>query len=93
MQDVCMCVYKHSVTKAKRCHLQQHWCHQRLSYLSEICQKQKDKYDITCMWNLKYDTNEPMKYKHTHNREQLVVAKGREGGGDIQHLSWKKLFV
>ena len=45
-------------------------------------------YDITCMWNLKYDTNEPMKYKHTHNREQLVVAKGREGGGDIQHLSF-----
>ena len=44
-------------------------------------------YDIACMWNLKYDTDEAVKYKHAHNREQPVVAKGREGGGDIQHLS------
>ena len=27
--------------------------------ISEVSQKEKDKYyDITCMWNLKYDTKE-----------------------------------
>ena len=25
--------------------------------LSEVSHKEKDKYDITYMWNLKYDTN------------------------------------
>ena len=26
--------------------------------LSEVSQKEKDKYDIIYMWNLKYDTND-----------------------------------
>ena len=40
-------------------------------------------YDITCMWNLKYDTNEHIHETDTVNR--FVVAKGegveREGLG------------
>ena len=28
--------------------------------LTKWSQKEKDKYDITYMWNLKYDTNEPI---------------------------------
>ena len=28
--------------------------------MSDTSQKEKDKYDITYMWNLKYGTNEPI---------------------------------
>ena len=34
-------------------------------------------YDVTDMWNLKYDTNEPVYKTDTENR--LVVAKGHAG--------------
>ena len=46
--------------------------------LSEVSQKEKDKYHMTSLvvWNLKYDTNSlSTKQKQTH---RLVVAK--EGG-------------
>ena len=32
-------------------------------------------YDITYMWNLKYDTNELTKWKQTH-REKFMFTKG-----------------
>ena len=36
------------------------WIQLEIIILSEVSQKEKDKYhyDITYMWNLKYDTNE-----------------------------------
>ena len=35
------------------------WMQLEIIILSEVSQKEKDKYhDITYMWNLKYDTNE-----------------------------------
>ena len=35
------------------------WMDLQIVILSEVSQKEKDKYDITLdMWNLKYDTNE-----------------------------------
>ena len=39
-------------------------------------------YDITYMWNLKYDTNEPINKTETDPQTQsrLVVAKREEGG-------------
>ena len=57
--------------------------------LSEVSQKEKDKipYDITYMWNLKYDTNEPMYKTETDSRTQktdLWLPRGRglgEGWG------------
>ena len=37
------------------------WMQLEIIILTEISQKEKDKYhDITYMWNLKYDTNEPV---------------------------------
>ena len=52
--------------------------------LSEVCQKEKDKYHITYIWNLIYDTNEPFHRKVNHGHaEQTLVAK-REGEG----LGW-----
>ena len=34
------------------------WIEQEIIILSEVSQKEKDKYDILYMWNLKYDTSE-----------------------------------
>ena len=34
------------------------WMDLEIIILSEVSQKEKGKYDITYMWNLKYDTNE-----------------------------------
>ena len=34
------------------------WMEPEIIILSEVSQKEKDKYDITYMWNLKYDKNE-----------------------------------
>ena len=48
--------------------------------LSEVCQKEKDKFHITDMYNLKYGTNEPI-YETNRNQlidveNRLVIAKG-----------------
>ena len=42
-------------------------------------------YDITCMWNLKYDTNELIYETDTNAQAQkrLVVANGKEAGGGM----------
>ena len=38
-------------------------------------------YDITSMWNLKYDTDDPTKQKQiTDMGSRLVVARGKEEG-------------
>ena len=52
--------------------------------LSEVSQKKTNTIDITYMWNLKYDTNEPIYKTETDSQTEnrLVVAK-REGGGGI----------
>ena len=34
------------------------WMYLEIIILSEVSQKEKDKYDIIYMWNLKYGTNE-----------------------------------
>ena len=36
------------------------WMQLEIITLSEISQKDTDKYHITFMWNLKYGTNEPI---------------------------------
>ena len=37
-------------------------------------------YDVTDMWNLRYDTNEPIKQKQTHgHREQTCGSQGEQG--------------
>ena len=39
-------------------------------------------YDITYMWNLKYDTNEPISETESWTTEDRLVAKGEEPGGE-----------
>ena len=52
--------------------------------LTEVVRQRQIPYDLTCMWNLKYDTNELI-YK-TKNRladieNKLTVTKGENRGG------------
>ena len=56
---------------------------QRFYHASEVRQIPND---ITCMWNLKYDTNEPTYrfYKtDSETQNKLVVAKEGEGVGGM----------
>ena len=47
-------------------------------------ESQKDSYDITCMWNLKYDPNELInKQKQTHRqRTESWLPRGRGDAGE-----------
>ena len=49
------------------------WMQPEIIILSEVSQKEKDKnhfisYDITYMWDLKYDTNEPICKTETNSQ-------------------------
>ena len=63
------------------------WMDLEIIILSEVSQKEKDKYHITYMWNLKYDTNEHIYEtdRLTDIENRLVVAKG-EGGWERDGL-------
>ena len=52
---------------------------QQIIILSEISQTVKDKYYITYLWNLKYDTGEPI-YK-TETGTQTKGYQREKGGG------------
>ena len=54
------------------------WIDLKIIILSEISQKEKDKYHITYMWNLKYSTNQHI-YEQTHrHREQTCGCQQGE---------------
>ena len=69
------------------------WMQLEIIMLSEVSQKEKDKYDgITYMWDLKYGTNE-----HVYDAEadfqteiRLVVAAGQGSGerGGLEVWGW-----
>ena len=44
------------------------WMKLEIIILSEVSQKEKDKYHIIYMWNLKYGTNEPICEIETDSR-------------------------
>ena len=58
------------------------WMQLEIIILTEISQKEKDKYhDITYMWNLKQDTNEPIyETERVSWRTGLWLSRGRAGG-------------
>ena len=56
------------------------WMEQETIILSEVSQKEKDKYHISLMWNLTYGTNEPICKTETVSwtwRTDLWMPKGR----------------
>ena len=59
------------------------WIDPDIIILSEISQKEKDKpYDITYMWNLKYDTNHHIYKIETDSQTADLWLPGREGLGE-----------
>ena len=46
------------------------WMDLEIIILSKSERKGQIPYDITYMWNLKYDTNEPIKEAETHSQTQ-----------------------
>ena len=44
------------------------WMDLKIIILSEANQKEKDKYHIIYIWNLKYDTNDPIRTKKTDSQ-------------------------
>ena len=44
------------------------WMDLEIIILSEANQKEKDKYHIIYIWNLKYDTNDPIRTKKTDSQ-------------------------
>ena len=50
--------------------------------LSDVSHKEKDKHhDITCMWNLKYDTNELIYNTERQTQRTDLLPRGRVGRG------------
>ena len=67
------------------------WMNLEITVLSEISQKEKKKlqYDVTHMWNLKYDRNElPTKQKHIHRQTDLQLQSGMVEEGWIWTLGF-----
>ena len=63
------------------------WMELEMIILHEVSQTEKDKYDITCMWNLKYDINEPTYLGNTNRiqtEKRLVATKREEEVGEGQ---------
>ena len=55
------------------------WMDLEIIILSEVSQKEKDKYHITYMWNLKYDINELI--SKAESDSHLWLPRGWDGGG------------
>ena len=70
--------YYSAIKKNKTMPFAATWIELDTLILSEVCQKEKDKYHISShIWNLTYGTNEPFHRKETHGLgEQTVVAEG-----------------
>ena len=66
------------------------WMDLEIIMLSEVSQTERQvSYDITYMWNLKYDTNEVIYKTETDSQTQktnLWLPKGKGGEGYIRSL-------
>ena len=67
------------------------WMQLEILILREVSQKEKDKYHITYMWNLKYGTDEPIYRKETHERGEHIYGmecKFAVSRCKLSHLEW-----
>ena len=56
------------------------WMDLEIIILSEVSQRERQIYDITYMWNLKYDTNELIYKTEAVVENKLMVTKGERVG-------------
>ena len=66
-------------------HIKEQWYlqQQEIIILRKSERERQIPHDVTYMWSLKYDTNEPM-YETETLRENRLISKGEEGGGGIK---------
>ena len=65
------------------------WMQLEIIMLSEVSQKEKDKYhDITYMWNLKYGTNDPV-YETDSQTQRSDLWLPRGGGSGLGVSGWQ----
>ena len=65
------------------------WVHLEIIILSEVNDRERQiPYDITCMWNLKYDTNELIYEMEADSQTEnkLMVIKKEKGEREIRSL-------
>ena len=63
------------------------WMELETLILSEVSQKEKEKYHITYIWNLIHSTNKPFHRKETHELgEQTCGCQGGGSGDWTEHL-------
>ena len=74
--------YYSAIEKNKLMPFETTWIQLEILILSEVSQKEKDKYDITYVWNLKHGTNEPVHRNRLRHGEQTCGCKreGEDGG-------------
>lgn len=58
------------------------WMELETLILSEVSQKEKDKYMISHIWNLIYGANEPFHKKENHGHGEQTCGYQGGGGGD-----------
>ena len=76
--------YYSAIKRKKECHLQATWMQLEILILSKSERERQIAYDITYIWNLKYDTNEPIYETETESRTLRTdwwLPRGREGLG------------
>ena len=65
------------------------WLQLEILILSEVSQKEKDKYHmISYMWNLKYGTDEPIYRTETHRDSQTWRADLWLPRGSWERVGW-----
>ena len=76
--------YYSAIKKSEILPLAATWMQLEIIILSEVSQTEKDKYDITYMWNLKKwykRTYLQNRNRLTDMENKLMVTKGESGGG------------
>ena len=63
------------------------WIQLEIIILSEVSQKEKNKYLITYIWNLIYGTKETFHREETHGLGEEIY--GCQGGGEESGMDWK----
>ena len=74
MWYICTMEYYSAIKKNKIMPFATTWMEIETLILSEVSQKEKGKYRITCIWNLAYSTNDPFTEKKIMDMENILVV-------------------
>jgi len=80
--------YYSAMEKNERMPFAATWMDLEVIILNEVSQKERDKYHITYMWNLKYDTNELIYETGTDPQTERTDLWMPRGGGRLGLGVW-----